>query len=226
MSSRMITISDVHGCSVALKGLIEAIEPNEEDVLVFLGDYCDRGSDSKGVFDQIIELKNRCKVIPILGNHDEMMLVVRSNPSKVQAWLRCVGTSTLQSYGSDSDFTLIPESHLDFLQSCVRFFETDDHIFVHANYKPHLPMREQSGYSSRWLSLRDYVPPPHFSGKTVYVGHTSQKSREILNLGHLVCIDTGCVYGGWLTAVDVHNGTVWQANEAGNLRTDFSSISG
>jgi serine/threonine protein phosphatase 1 len=62
------------------------------------------------------------------------------------------------------------------------------------------------------------TPGPHESGKTVIVGHTSQKSGEILDLGHLVCIDTYCHGGSWLTALEVTTGQVWQANRNGELR--------
>ena len=68
-----------------------------------------------------------------------------------------------------------------------------------------------------WCSLRDYIPPtPHCSGKVAIVGHTPQS--EVLDLGHLKCLDTGCCYGGWLTALDVDSGHVWQVNERGELR--------
>ena len=71
---RIITIGDVHGCSVALRTLIEAIQPTPLDTLVFLGDYIDRGPDSRGVIEQVIALGERCQVVPLLGNHEEMLL--------------------------------------------------------------------------------------------------------------------------------------------------------
>jgi serine/threonine protein phosphatase 1 len=74
-------------------------------------------------------------------------------------------------------------------------------------------------FARRWLSLRDWVPPPHVSGKTAIVGHTAQRSGEILDLGYLKCIDTWCYGGGWLTALEVNTGQVWQADAQGNLRS-------
>jgi serine/threonine protein phosphatase 1 len=62
------------------------------------------------------------------------------------------------------------------------------------------------------------VPTPHCSGKIAVVGHTPQVSGEILDLGHLVCLDTGCGVGGWLTALDVESGAVWRVDEAGRPR--------
>jgi serine/threonine protein phosphatase 1 len=96
--------------------------------------------------------------------------------------------------------------------------ETDTHIFVHANYYPDLPMADQPVGMLRWETLRDMTPGRHVSGKTAIVGHTSQKGGEILDLGHLICIDTYCYGGGWLTALDVNTEEVWQANQSGEVR--------
>ena len=75
--SRTIAIGDIHGCSIALEALIEAISPQPDDTIIPLGDYVDRGIDSKGVLDRLIELRDRCNLVPILGNHDQMMLHAR-----------------------------------------------------------------------------------------------------------------------------------------------------
>jgi serine/threonine protein phosphatase 1 len=68
------------------------------------------------------------------------------------------------------------------------------------------------------MALDDEMPGPHASWKVAVVGHTPQKNGEILNLGHLVCIDTYCHGGSWLTALDVGSGRYWQANEKGEVR--------
>ena len=96
--------------------------------------------------------------------------------------------------------------------------ETRTHIFVHASYDPNLPLKDQDDATLLWQGLRDDIPGPHDSGKTAVVGHTSQKNGEILNVGHLVCIDTNCANGGWLTALDVESGQVWQVHESGRRR--------
>ena len=159
----------------------------------------------------------KCNLVPILGNHDEMMLHARDGKSDFQFWLNCGGDSALDSYGSTSQLSLIPQSHFRFLESCHSYYETDTHIFVHANYKPDVPLEQIDGHTLRWLSLRDYVPPkPHCSGKTFVVGHTPQ--NEVLDLGYLICIDTNCCSGGWLTAMDVNTKQLWQVNERGEIR--------
>ena len=183
-----------------------------------LGDYVDRGIDSKGVLDQLIKLGDRCNLVPILGNHDQMMLHAGEGRSDFQFWLNCGGDSALDSYGSTQQLSLIPQSHFRFLKSCRSYFETDTHIFLHANYKPEVPLESQDDHTIRWLSLRDYMPPmQHCSGKIAVVGHTPQS--EVLDLGYLICIDTGVWKGGWLTALDVESGKIWQVNEAGEFRT-------
>ncbi len=89
---------------------------------------------------------------------------------------------------------------------------------VHANFVPELPLDQQPGEVIRWLSLVDSIPAPHCSGKIAVVGHTPQMRGEILDLGHLLCLDTNCAGGGWLTVLDVGTGQVWQAEKRGHKR--------
>jgi serine/threonine protein phosphatase 1 len=218
MPRRIVAIGDVHGCSAALGALIDAIRPRPEDTIVTLGDYIDRGPDSKGVLDRLIELGRRCRLVPNLGNHDEMLLGLRTGGPPTSWLVGMGGSATLDSYGPGQDLGLISEEHYDFLACCHDFFETDTNIFAHANYFPDIPMAEQDGSTLRWESLRETTPGPHDSGKTVILGHTSQKTGEILDLGHLKCIDTFCYGGGWLTALKVRTVEVWQADREGKLR--------
>lgn len=83
---------------------------------------------------------------------------------------------------------------------------------------PNFPLDEQDEATLFWQGIRGDVPGPHVSGKTAVVGHTSQKNGEILDAGHLVCIDTNCWDGGWLTALDVQSRRVWQVDEGGRRR--------
>jgi serine/threonine protein phosphatase 1 len=224
---RTIAIGDVHGCSAALTALVRAIGPTSLDTLVFLGDYIDRGPDSRGVVEQVVALAERCTVVPLLGNHEEMVLAaLDGGRSEVRYWMKFGGEVALASYGwkggpdvRPADVrSLIPRGHVEFLQRCRDYFETVRHIFVHAYYDPHLPLHQQKWGGLRWASLPP-VPERHCSGKVAIVGHTPQKNGEVLDLGYLKCIDTFCHGGGWLTALEVEGGRrVWQANEAGELR--------
>ncbi|WP_148598659.1 metallophosphoesterase [Aquisphaera giovannonii] len=219
MRDRTIAIGDIHGCSAALAALIDAIRPTPGDTIITLGDYINRGPDSKGVLDRLIELGRHCRLVPILGNHDQMLLDVRSGKYPLFWLFDMGGTATLDSYGPGRDLARIPDEHYGFLESCRDFHETDTHFFVHANYDADVPMAEQEIGMLRWESLRATVPGPHESGKKAVVGHTSQKGGEILDLGHLKCIDTYCYGGGWLTALEVRTEEVWQVDRAGTWRT-------
>ena len=196
MPTRTVAIGDIHGCSAALDAILAAIRPRPDDTIVTLGDYINRGPDSRGVLDRLIDLSRRCRLVPILGNHDQMLLDVHSGKHPIEWLLDIGGIATLDSYGPGRDYGLMPVKHIEFLEGCLDYYETDTHIFVHGNYYPGIPMDEQPVSLLRWESLRDTIPGPHESGKTVIAGHTSQRSGEILDLGHLKCIDTYCYGGG------------------------------
>lgn len=217
MAERIIAIGDIHGCSTALEGVLKAISPREGDLFVPLGDYVDRGPNSKRVIDLLIELSKTHQVEPLFGNHEQMMMaVIEGNPPN--DWLRYGGVDTLDSYGFSGNLDVIPSDHLDFLRNCHDFFITEKHFFVHANYVHNVPLEELDEATIRWRSLAEEMPGPHQSGKTAVVGHTPDKTGEILDMGYLKCIDTYCYGGQWLTALDVLSGAIWQANEEGEVR--------
>jgi serine/threonine protein phosphatase 1 len=112
----------------------------------------------------------------------------------------------------------VPAAHWELLESGLPYFETDTWIFTHANYLPDVPMADQPGYQLRWSLFEAKKEQPHFSGKTIVVGHTEQKNAEILDLGFALCIDTVCWKYGWLTAIDMRTREVWQASRWGVLR--------
>ena len=106
----------------------------------------------------------------------------------------------------------------EFLRACPSYYESQQHIFVHGSYVAQLPLAEQPVDVLHWDSLKFGDPGPHCSGKTAIVGHTAQRNGEILDLGHLKCIDTCCYGKGWLTALDVDSDQVWQADKQGRRR--------
>ncbi len=217
VTNRLIAIGDIHGCSTALRALITAIAPEPNDTIVTLGDYVDRGPDVRGVVDQLLELQKRCKLIPILGNHEEMMLRVIEGKETHQDWLRFGGVETLESYGFDGDLNFLPPDHMQFFRSLQESYLQDNYFFTHAAYDPLLPLDEQPGEMLRWHSLRDGIPPAHVSGVTAIVGHTANRQGEVLDFKHLICIDTFCYGGRSLTALDVHNRAIWQVSREGLL---------
>jgi len=225
---RTIAIGDIHGCSTALRLLIEQIQPRPDDLIVVLGDFIDAGPDSRGVIEQLIALTGRCRLITLLGNHEEMLVNAVDSKSEFRYWLKLGGKQTRDSYCTyRTDVEVIPAEHVRFIRGCVNYFETGTHMFVHANYDPDAPLNRMSTTRLRWDSLKPAELRPHFSGKTVVVGHSPQATGEILDLGFLIGIDTNCFRGGWLTALDVATGEIIQANQQGEerrSRLDLRSI--
>lgn len=209
-TGRLIAVGDIHGCVKQLRLVLEAIEPQPDDVFVFLGDFVDRGPDSKGVIDEVIELGKKCTVYPICGNHEEMVLgAFAGGASDHKFWCKFGGIEMLASYGVDNAQKL-PGQHLYFISKCLDYVETDNFIFVHAGCDPNAPLDRQSGEKLRWDKFPK-EPKPHFSGKTVVCGHTVHP--KVLDLGFILCIDTGCgvIQTGRLTAIDMKSGRMWQA---------------
>lgn len=220
MPDRLFAIGDIHGASVALAKLIEAIDPQPEDSIVLLGDLIDCGPDSKGVLDQLIALSSRCHLVALLGNHEEMMLNALESRSEFKYWFKLGGEQTLRSYSPAiwRGIEVLPAEHVRFIRACRDYFETETHIFVHAAYDPDLPMARQTERSLRWESVHPDKMRPHVSGKVVVAGHTEQKGGEILDRGFFKIIDTAAYAGGWLTAFDIHSGEVIQTNQRGEVR--------
>lgn len=216
--ARTFAFGDIHGSLRAFDKLLEVVSPGSGDLVVTLGDYVDRGDNSKGVIDRLIELRDRCQLVTIKGNHEEMMLDVIEYGAPPHSWLRYGGVDTLDSYGFVGDLSVIPASHREFLMKLRDYHETETAFFVHANYDPDLALSDQEPEVIRWLSLHQSVPGPHFSGKRALVGHTAARDGEIFDIGYLTCIDT-CIYGnGWLTCLELETGRIWQANRLGQLR--------
>jgi len=219
-NGRVIAVGDVHGCLPALRALLAAIEPQPEDTIVTLGDYIDRGPDSRGVLDELIALRRQCQLVPLRGNHDELLLeICAGDRSLFDVWLPFGGKATVQSYGGHVPEG-IPQQHVDFLEQCRPFYQTPTHFFLHGSYLAHLPLEQQPSDILYWDSLRERLPGPHCSGKLAIVGHTAQRNGEILDLGYLKCIDTCCYGDGWLTALEVASGQTWQADKAGKMKEE------
>lgn len=215
MNSRILAIGDVHGCLFALDALLDFVQLQPADTLIFLGDYVDRGPNSRGVLERLVELSTRPNTIFLRGNHDLWMENARDDRQWFVSWLSggVGGLETLQSYG---DFKNIPQAHWQFLDNLVEYHETENEIFVHGAVDAELELSDQHQQVLLWERVNNQAP--HFSGKRVICGHTSQKNGLPLNRSHAVCIDTFCYGGGWLSALDVTTNRVWQANQAGATR--------
>ncbi|MGE0529553.1 MAG: metallophosphoesterase family protein [Bdellovibrionales bacterium] len=218
----LLAIGDIHGCFQALLTLEQLVPFGPADQLITLGDYVDRGPKSREVLDWLIARNEQGRLIALRGNHDIMMMESRFSRTDRGDWLRAGGNTTLASYGSpEQPGTLedIPDEHWNFLESVtLPWWLTPTHIFVHANLYPSEPMEDQPEFMLFWERIH-IQQEPHYSGKTVICGHSSQKSGLPLNLGHTICIDTRVYDHGWLTCLEVETGHYWQANELGEFRT-------
>jgi len=215
----LYALSDVHGCWTALKTLMHDVPLRGGDRIVALGDYIDRGPDSRAVVEWIMEQTAAGVCIPLRGNHEVMLLEALNGNIPLRAWLQFGGQETLDSYaaGGQGQPENVPVEHLRFLdRQLLPGYETETHLFVHATLNPQLPLKQQPDdalYWNRFDSLR-----PHRSGKIIICGHTAQKSGIPASKGYGICLDTW-VYGrGWLTCMNVLTGEYWQANQAGESR--------
>lgn len=219
---RVLAIGDIHGCLGPLDDLLAWVAPAADDVLVTLGDYVDRGPDTRGVLDRLIELKKSRPVICLRGNHEIMMLEAwRGGRSEKKMWLGVGGVQALGSYGGapgkTGTFEDVPPEHWHFLQNdLVDYHESERFIFVHAGVLCGFGMDEQPDNSLFWDFLGDAMR--HESKKTVICGHTSQKSGQPKVVPGAVCIDSYAHGGGWLTCLDALSGRYWQVDMLGRTR--------
>lgn len=216
---RTFAIGDIHGCAKALDRLLREIQPQQDDKIVGIGDYVDRGMESSSVLEILTNLISQCQFVPLIGNHELMMFkALQNGGSALEFWMSHGGSATVASYGGR--LQNIPQHHLTFLSHCLRYHETETHFYVHANYDPHLPLTAQPDELIFWQHVLENPPAAHESGKTAIVGHTPQADGEILDLGHLKVIDTYCYGDQWLTALEIETGKVYQANSMGEFRAD------
>lgn len=223
---RMFAIGDIHGCDVALATLLDAIAPTGDDTLIFLGDYVNRGSNSRLVLDILMKLSSVCQCVFIMGNHELMMLDGLYHKSGFELWLRVGGDRTLQSFGLLPYFEechKLPYNYIEFIKKTIDYYEIADFIFCHASLYSHLPLSKQDDYALRWRKL-EYGHLPHISGKTIICGHTAQKNGQILllNGGKTICIDTWAYGGGCLSALQIKDKVsdvlgIYQANNTAQL---------
>lgn len=210
-----IAIGDIHGCLTSLETMLDVLQPNQTDLVITLGDYVDRGPNSKGVIDRLLEFRKNHNLVHLMGNHEIQMIRALEAPHHRERFLSalCGGMETLDSYGGSFDD--IPDEHWEFIRSAELYHELDNHILVHAGITSETPVDQQD--QETYYYQRFHSQKPHISGKTIVCGHTIQGDLPN-NQGHAICLDTCAYGGGWLSAIDVDSGTIWQTNEHGENR--------
>ncbi|MFD1552930.1 serine/threonine protein phosphatase [Putridiphycobacter roseus] len=210
-------IGDIHGCLNALKTIFQQGLIKAHDKVVFLGDYIDKGNDSKQVLDWLIAKSKVFDFEFILGNHEIMMTAAKTSPVKFVAWTENYGGNhTLYSYKMEDNLNWmhdIDPSHWNFIDTCLPYLEIGKFIFVHAGLESNTPLEEQNQHH---LFHKKYEQPLEYDpAKTVICGHTARINGKIADFGHTICIDTFAHGGMWLTCLNVETGEFLKANEMG-----------
>jgi serine/threonine protein phosphatase 1 len=205
MSGDIYAIGDIHGSLASLERLMEKINPDLQRArLLFVGDYIDRGPRSKGVVDYIIRLKNLApsgQVICLKGNHEAMFLDFLQGREK-EFFLFNGGLATLEDYWGDEwldqENLVLPPDHRQFYEDLQLYYETADYIFVHGGLKPGVALADQQEEDLLWIR-GEFITSQEDFGRRVIFGHTP--FRQPLIMPNKIGIDTGAVYGNFLTAV-------------------------
>ncbi len=203
--------------------ILREIPIQDEDVLVFLGDYIDRGENSKAVIETLINLKKeRPSTVFLRGNHEQLMIEAKDGPLPEPAeqegyimysslminWLQNGGVDTLLNYGV-VDFSRwweeIPPTHWDFIRETQLEYITERYCFVHAGLLPQGKSWEGQEWEMKadprmWIREPFLSSKDRFEGRIVVFGHTPQRSGRPLINKNKIGIDTGAVFGGPLTA--------------------------
>lgn len=200
----VFAIGDIHGCADELNELLHKLPIRKDSTVVFLGDFVDRGPQSRQVIETAMEMSNFCTVIPLLGNHEAMFLefIDGSDPRRVGRFIYNGGSSTLASYADDRGIYTIPADHIEWLMALKLSYEIQDYYFVHAGLPDvDIDKIDILEHADEMLWTRRAFFNSSFQwSKTIVHGHTPVHSVEIMD--QRINLDTGCVYDGRLTAME------------------------
>ncbi len=207
---RLFVVGDIHGCLAELEALLNGLPLAAGDTVCFLGDYLDRGRDSKGVIDLLLAFRRRTDVQSIFlkGNHEDMCLAFLGGTGQWgEAWLANGGDAAVRSYGlrgrpdPEAVAAALPPAHREFLETLERYHRWPDYLLVHAGIRPGRPLAQQLDEDLFWIR-EEFIRKPHALPETVVYGHTPVR-QVLVDLPYKIGIDTGCVYGGSLTALEL-----------------------
>lgn len=216
---RLYVVADIHGRADLLSQLLARIDddlqsrPHPHSSQVFLGDYIDRGPNSREVIDLLIERRRTHDTMFLKGNHEECILRLMSDPAVFSEWKMIGGLTTVLSYGvastaqddpqsrarlASSLAKAIPDSHHRFFRSLALSFSLGDFFFVHAGVRPGVPLEMQSQQDLLWIR-DDFLCHEEDFGKIVVHGHTPAREPDIRP--NRINIDTGAYATGRLTCL-------------------------
>lgn len=195
-------VGDIHGCLDKLLELLDQCRrfaKGRPSTFIFLGDYIDRGPDSRGVVQTVMDMTiaEPERVIALAGNHEDLLRQTDTSAG-MGRWLANGGGPTLRSYGVTSPKDL-PAAHLAFLTGLPLFHDDGLHFFVHAGIRPGVPLDEQAREHLLWIR-RPFLDSKADHGRLIVHGHSPTPDRKPLVLPNRVNIDCGAIFGGRLTA--------------------------
>ena len=216
---KSFVIGDIHGCVDDLRYLIDRLPLARGDRLVFLGDYIDRGPDSRGVVSFLLDLKKQLSAIELIflkGNHEDMLLsFLGIGGAHGDMFLINGGKATMASYGLNPNspsaidaHRVIPGDHLEFYRHLQNYFLMEPFLCVHAGIDPAKTFAEQTEEELFWIRNK-FIFASHTLPYTVLFGHTPQHT-VYFDLPYKVGLDTGLVYGNMLTCLDVDEKVLYQ----------------
>jgi serine/threonine protein phosphatase 1 len=225
--NRLYAVGDIHGRADLLKALLVLIEddaarhPSAAKRLIFLGDYVDRGPDSKAVIDLVLDaVPPGFEVVTLMGNHEEMMHRFLDDLSVARTWMMNGGDATLESYGvgapsmfggsgafrrAQEEFDArLPARHREFLERLQVSYGAGDYLFVHAGVRPGVPLDRQSTDDLLWIRDEFLYSEAEF-GKVVVHGHSISLDAEFRP--NRIGIDTGAYRSGQLSCLVLQDAT-------------------
>ena len=220
MDKRLFAIGDIHGCFNAFQILlVQKIRLIKSDKIILLGDYIDRGIQSKEVINYIIDLMAKgFDIIPLLGNHEAMLLDAYNNKELTSAWIQNGGSETLKSFNITSLKDIEPK-YIEFFKGLSNYFAFEEYLFVHAGFNDTDINPFTDKYSMIWLCKQTYENPL-LMNKIIIHGHrpiTVDVCKEIVQRNkNVINLDTGCVYSnmtgyGTLTAIELNSRSLYFA---------------
>ena len=212
-------IPDIHGYVKALEGLLSQIQPSKSDLLIFLGDYIDRGPDSKGVMDKVMQLQHDgYQIVALRGNHESYMLEAyyqaismgggffQKKNQKQKAWFEHGGKEALKSFGV-KDLRKVPEKYIHWMEKTTLYYQTPEYVIVHAGLNFTLDDPFQDEHAMLWI--KDFEVEPQKIGKRKVIhGHTPVSHEFIVE----------SLNGEEFDFIDLDNGVYMEGrNGFGNL---------
>ena len=199
----LYAIGDIHGSLQKLRDLLALCERHADGraaTFVFLGDYIDRGPNSRGVIEALIDLQSRRpdRVIALKGNHEAVAVEIVDGETDPASWLREGGTATLRSYRID-DARQLPHEHVAWLRALPLCYDDGERFFVHAGIDPGKPLGAQSDHDLIWIR-EPFLSDARDHGRLIVHGHTPQSDGLPDFRGNRLNLDTGAVFGRALTA--------------------------